>query len=143
MNEYRKLLETLDTIDEGRIFNNSGELLRSIINDVRNVMTDVASGDDAENIHNTLAGIVEYYKDAELEQSKFNEDSADGVEFMVMPMPGFFGKQIPGWNEMQKYFNGKTQLYVRADSSADGLIISRSPVDNNMTDRAIKQENIW
>jgi len=64
-------------------------------------------------------------------------------EFIVMPLPGLFGSPVKGWSEMQKYFNGKTPVYVRADSGVDGLIISHQPVDNEMLARATEQDGLW
>ena len=76
------------------------------------------------------AGITESYTD-------------NRGEFIVMQLPGLFGSPVTGWREMQKYFDGKTQLYVRADSDVDGLIISHKPVDNNMLARATEQDGLW
>ncbi len=76
--------------------------------------------------------------------SNVNEEFSDNRgEFIVMPLPGLMGSPVTGWREMQKYFNGKTPLYVRADSGVDGVIISPKPVDNEMLARATEQEGLW
>ena len=73
-----------------------------------------------------------------------NEEYSDNRgEFIVMALPGLFGAPVKGWREMQKYFNGKTPLYVRADSNVDGVIISPNVVDNQMLARATEQDGLW
>ena len=130
-------MESVDEIEEGRIFNNSGEMLRSLLNDISRVMNETMDS----NVKSNLSSIINYYKDAELQNSSVTEEFSDNRElFIVMPLPN---APITGWREMQKYFNGKIPMYVRADSDVNGLIISHQPVDNDMTTTAIKQDGLW
>ena len=79
MNEYRKLMESLDTIkakdsklEEGRVFNNTREMLRSMLNDVRRVQGEISGGmAGLEDVEEDLNDIVQYYMDAEIKQQRY------------------------------------------------------------------------
>ena len=73
-------MESVDEIEEGRMFNHTGEMLRSLLNDINrvrgNITHEIEELEDwpsivaLNNISDELNDLVEYYKTAEIKQRK-------------------------------------------------------------------------
>jgi len=60
------------TIHEGRVFNNTGEMLRALVNDIKRVVSDVEEGmSDVTDVQDDLNDIIQYYMDAEIKQQRY------------------------------------------------------------------------
>ena len=72
MNEIDQIKKNAGIVDEGRVFNNTGEMLRSLLNDIKRVSDNIERGAvDITNIGSDLDDIRSYYMDAEIEQPRF------------------------------------------------------------------------
>lgn len=68
----KEFTETYTTVEEGRVFNNTGEMLRSMITDIKRVITDVEDGmSDVTDVQDDLTDIIQYYMDAEIKQQRY------------------------------------------------------------------------
>ncbi len=72
LKEDIKRLVPKTKLEEGRVFNNVGEMLRSMINDVRRVHGDIHDGmSELEDVEEDLNDIIHYYMDAEIKQQRY------------------------------------------------------------------------
>jgi len=69
VNEIDQIKKNAGIVDEGRVFNNTSEMLRSLLNDIKRVSDNIERGAvDITNIGSDLDDIRSYYMDAEIKQ---------------------------------------------------------------------------
>ena len=77
MDDLAKLKQDIDKLvpsplNEARVFNNIGEMLRSLLNDVRRVSSDIGEGiSDVDDVQSDLNDLIQYYQDAEIKQQRY------------------------------------------------------------------------
>jgi len=77
MDEIAKLrhdagIKPSEELREGRVFNNTGEMLRSLLNDVGRVSKDIEDGaSELDDVKFDLNDLIEYYRSAEVKQARY------------------------------------------------------------------------
>jgi len=72
MNELAQIKKNagIQELEEGRVFNNTGEMLRTLLNDVKQVSSNISSNSiGVADIQSELNDIVEYYMNAEIKST--------------------------------------------------------------------------